>query len=744
MKILKKLLLLSILLFIALTLFAFGYYFAVTREVALSPEKLLFSERNVTVYDYQGESVIGASNSFFKQTTSIRDIPPHVKQAFVDIEDKRFYRHGGYDIKRILRATLNNLRAKSFKEGASTISQQLIKNTHLSQEKTVKRKLREWKLTRALERNFSKDEILERYLNTIYFGHSCFGITSAAEFYFGKIPSELSLSDAAILAGLVKSPNHYSPFKNPEGCAKRKAVVLTVMHRNGSISATQKQEALQASLPTSPTDRKQSGYMYFVFDELSSLAEKHGFKLGGKIEISTYLDKALQQEVESIANGYVQSDKALFVLDGNTHGFKACVSTVGNIPRLPGSLIKPLLVYAPALEEDILSPATPILDCKIDYNGYSPENYDGEYHGYVSARECVEKSLNIPAVKTLESLTLRKGIRYLEKLNLPVNKEDESLALALGGMKTGYSLKDVLAAYSTFQNRGNFYPCGFISSVRVNDIPVYTKTKRTTKVFSEESSYLMTDILKSTAKCGTAKKLRTLPFEIAAKTGTVGTKAGNTDAYALSYTTRDCAAVWIGNADNTLIDCTGGGTPCNLLYQINEALSRRYQTQESTISPFSPCQNVQRVELDKDSYYDTHTICLADELSPATHRISEMFKKSVIPLNKSTSYSNPKILAPQVELNNSRVVITFNERCPRYYRYKIDRYDYVTHTTIYDGEYLPQFLDDTLQKNKNYVYTVTPYYKERFGESIVLPAVSTMENNFKEHEKPIPKEWWKY
>ncbi len=741
MKIIKKLFKLLFLFFLALILFALGYYLTVTKNARLAPEKLLFNERTITLYDEQGEICRNLLDGYFKQNTPAKHIPSHVKQAFIDTEDKRFYKHGGYDVKRIVAATLHNAKAGRFKEGASTISQQLIKNTHLSQEKTVKRKLREWKLTRALEKRYTKDEILERYLNTIYFGHGCFGITSAAEFYFGKTPAELTLGEGAILAGLVQSPNHYSPFKNPDACQRRKRIVLAAMLKNASIDESARQQALTETLPSAPPTKRKGGYESFVFDELSCLAEKYAFSVGGEVEIYTHLDQATQSAVEEIADGYTQSDKTLLVLDKDTHGFKACVSTLGNRPRLPGSLIKPLLVYAPAIEEDILSPATPILDEKINYGGYSPENFDGNYHGYVSARECVEKSLNIPAVKVLESLTIEKGAAYLAKMGLPVEKEDKSLALALGGMQKGYTLTGLVSAYSTLASSGESYPCAFISAIKINGMTVYKKQVSAKRVFSEATAFLATDMLKGAAQCGTAKKLRTLPFEIAAKTGTVGTKKGNTDAYALSYTTRDVAAVWLGNADNREIACTGGGAPCNLLYQINGVLFENYQTKGMEIPPFSPCAQVEKVFLDKAAYYDTHTLSVADELSPPSTRFCEWFKKSAIPLNKSTSYSSPQISPPRLKFENNVATIYFETGCPDYYNYKIDRYDYATHTTVYEGKYLPVFIDKDLTKNKNYIYTVTPYYGEREGESVQLPILSTKE---KEEEKVLPKQWWEY
>ncbi|MBE7078287.1 MAG: hypothetical protein E7380_00270 [Clostridiales bacterium] len=747
MKIVRKILWIVLLLIFTVVCLALCYYAVVTKDVSLDANKLLLNEKTVTLYDGSGTRIKNLSSNALKQTVKINSLPKHVKQAFLDIEDKRFYSHHGFDYKRICGAALQNVKSLSFKEGASTISQQLIKNTHLTQEKTLKRKLKEWKLTKQLERKYSKEEILEKYLNTIYFGHGCFGLTAAAEFYFDKLPTELSVAESAILAGLVKAPNYYSPFKHPDKCEKRKAVVLNAMKNNGSISEEVKKQALNAPLPTPNSAQRKSSYLQAVFDELSFLSENKRFTVRGSIEIGTYLDQELQENIENLATSHTDSDKIFLVTEVEKHGIKAYYSSAGTFRRLPGSLIKPLLVYAPAIEENLLSPATPILDEKVRYGSYAPENYDNRYHGYVSARECMEKSYNIPAVKILDSLGTKKACSYMKKLGLPVEKDDESLALALGGMKNGYTLRDLACAYTTFANGGVYEYCGFIDYVKINGETVYKKASNPARVFSQDTAYLTTDMLRSTAKNGTAKKLRSLPFSIAAKTGTVGTQKGNTDAYALSYTSKDCVAVWLGNADNRYIEYTGGGLPCNYLLKINEKLYQNYQEKSLTIPDFSKPQGISVVELDKTAYYDTHTIIRADELSPASYRFSELFKTSAIPLNKSDSFSNPHIVEPTLEVKNGQVFIRLHERSPRYYQYKILRTDYATHTTLtlYEGEYFTTYIDKSPPLKSTCVYTVIPSYNRRKGTAVKLPAVSFLsgENPPAQKDKILENDWWK-
>ena len=718
-----------------------GYYFATTKDAHLYPEKLTLNEQTILIYDRYEDEVKNASALFYNQAVKVENISKYAQNAVICTEDKRFYKHNGFDIKRIAKAALNNARSKSFKEGASTISQQLIKNTHLSHEKTIRRKLKEWKLTRRLEKRYSKDEILEKYLNTIYFGHSCFGIRAAAEFYFNKQPSELTLADSAVLAGLIKSPNHYSPFKNAEKCKKRKDIVLTLLQQNGYITEAERKTAAETPLPTAPyTAKNNDGYLSFVFEELEDIAKEKHFRLGGNIRIFTELDPDLQGKLNDIAKNAEDCDKTMLVLDSESKRYKAAISTVGGIKRLPGSLIKPLLAYAPAIEENIISPVTPLLDEKVNYGNYSPDNYDGKYHGYVSARESLAKSLNIPAVKLLQSLGVEKGASYLTKLGLPVEKADYSLALALGGMKNGFTLQDITNAYSALQNGGKLTDDGFIKKILINDVCVYTHKPTSTKVFSEETAYLTTDMLQTAVKDGTAKKLRTLPFQIAAKTGTVGTEKGNTDAYALSYTTKDIAAVWLGNADNRFIEHTGGALPCSLLREINEVLYDKYTAQNVKIAPFQKPQGVVEVSLDKQSYYATHTILLAEDIAPLDFRFTELFKKDMIPSKKSDFFCNPSISPPTVTLTKNGVKITFQAHTPTLYIYRIERYDYTTHTTLYQGEYLPEFLDTGVEKNRRYLYTVTPIYGKHEGKPIHLPEILTATPQ----DKIVDEEWWKY
>jgi membrane peptidoglycan carboxypeptidase len=357
-------------------------------------------------------------------------------------------------------------------------------------------------------------------------------------------------------------------------------------------------------------------------------------------------------------------------------------------------------------------------------------------------REAVEKSLNVPAVKTLQSLGIDRAVAYTARMNLPIERKDFSLSLALGGMESGFSLAELSSAYCTFANGGIYQPCGFIENIKINASTIYTKPTNTTKVFSQETTYLVNDVLRTTVQVGTAKKLRSLPCEISAKTGTVGTTNGNTDAYALSYTTNDLVSVWLGNADNKKIDHTGGGLPCSILLAINECLCNQLALNNLKQPTFSKPATIQEIALDKTAYQQDHVMILADETAPPSHVYKELFKPDAIPLNKSTSFSNPTIEKPIIEVKNGNIIIRFCENNPQYYTYKIERTENNKTVVLYNGPYVKEFTDKAVKMNTRYIYTITPIYNGRAGTPISLPSIHTITQ---ENDGVIlEKHWWEY
>lgn len=708
---------------VALALFI--YYFSVTSGVRLNPDKLVQSVENVRVFDAYGEEMALPT---LKKCASFSSLPSYVPNSFVAVEDKRFYSHRGFDYKRIGKALLRNISTRSFAEGASTISQQLIKNTHLSGEKTLTRKLKEMKLTRALERNYSKEEILSLYLNSIYFGHGAYGIEEAASFYFCKNAEALTPAESATLAALVKSPNRYSPFRDGEKCLKRRNFVLGLMKEQGVITEEEYAGAIQEPLPDSPNEESASGrsYLTLVFEEFEELfpAEKPD---DSRLKIYTYYRPELQKKIEAYE---AETDYSACVLDNRDHGIKAYYSTVGRVKRLPASVIKPLLVYAPAIEENLISPATPILDEKTDFGGYSPRDSGDKYAGYISARYALAHSVNVPAVKILNSLGVDKAAQYMERMGLEVSKEDKSLALALGGMKEGYDLPALAFAYSTFANGGNYAPSSAICRIE-NDAgkTLYAWKPMLTPVFSEDTCALVNDMLQTAVREGTAKKLRTLDFQIAAKTGTGSTSAGNIDAYTLSYTSEDTVAVWHGMRDNTPIQTTGGNLPAGLALSINRALYEKHKPAD-----FPVCSGVQTVVFDKEEYEQNHRILLADPTAPPITTLSELFRTSALPSEISTRFASPTIQKPAISVKNGSVTIVLCQT--EYYDYVVKRKNNGKTVIIYEGKYRRTIVDNSVAEGESYEYSVTPVYQGREGETIVLPSV------FIEKKKVLPDNWW--
>ena len=344
--------------------------------------------------------------------TDFNDIPSHVKDAFVAIEDKRFYSHNGIDKKGLFRAFYNNLKTFYFREGGSTISQQLIKNTHLSNEKTLKRKLVELKLAKKLENKYSKNQILEMYLNTIYFGNNCYGITSASLTYFNKKPSELSLNESAVLAGLINAPSIYSPLSDLDKCFKRKNIVLSEMFEQGYISETDYNNAKVEKITLNENyDNKNNSYLNLVKKEMDDFMENHP-KYNKKYKVYTSFDPKLQEILDkSFEDVNLDLDKSSLLIN-NDFTICAYYSTCGNISRQMGSTAKPLLVYAPAIELDLIYPCTRIKDEEVSINGFTVQNYKNKYYGEVSVQDSLSKSLNSCAVKILNGTGIEKSLNF--------------------------------------------------------------------------------------------------------------------------------------------------------------------------------------------------------------------------------------------------------------------------------------------------------------------------------------------
>ncbi|MDE6000749.1 MAG: hypothetical protein K2G96_00270, partial [Clostridia bacterium] len=418
-------------------------------------------------------------------------------------------------------------------------------------------------------------------------------------------------------------------------------------------------------------------YVSAIFDEIDEIDFDY-YALTDGCKIKTYLNADLQKFIESTE---YNSDNSVIVTDNITGGVNAYKSSIGGAKRQPGSTVKPLFVYAPAIEERLVNPYTKILDEKIDFNGYSPENYDKKYHGFITVTESLKNSYNVPAIKTLNALTLAKCEKYLAAMNLKLDDDEKNLSLALGGMKYGMTIREIADRYSIFPNDGNYRPSRFIKEiVSKNGKTLYKNQTVANHVYSKGTCSLINDMLLETAKSGTAKKLKDLNFDVAAKTGTCGNADGNTDAYAVSYTSKNCVAVWLGSADNSRTEITGGKDCCNILKPILQEMysqSKPYALDTTT--------DTVTVGIDMEEYNENNKFILADSVCPKLNVMNVKVLKGSEPQQLSDRFSNPTISTPTISVKDNAVNI---ELChAKYYSFIVKRGKNGTFETIYDGNW---------------------------------------------------------
>lgn len=558
---LKRLLLILSISITLLFICTVGFLTFIYNKYDLDVNKLTSLNNGVKVYSSTGlDTTLYNTN---RSIVNIDDLPDYVLNAFIAIEDKNFYKHKGYDLKRIIKASLVNIKSKSKSQGASTISQQLIKNALLSNDKTYSRKIEEIVLSIKMEKMFSKKQILEMYLNTIYFGSNAYGIENASKIYFNKSAKDLTLNEACCLAGLIKSPSFYSPIKHYENACSRKNLVAISLLKTNKISNDEYENIKDSGIDLYETKLIDNSYEKEAIHEACSLLNiKERELINKKYEIITFKQDDLQDQVVEINSQIVSNaetttksslDSLSIVANNKGHVLSYYSNSNYNLhslKRQPASLIKPFAVYLPCFKHNILSPASIILDEQINYNGFSPKNADNKFHGYVSVRNALSNSLNIPAVKALDYVGVKKARESLSDFGIEISNSDLNLSLGLGAVKNGVKVLDMLAAYLTLANLGKYNNLCFVDKIldEKGNI-IYAHESYEIKVAESEDCFLLNDILKDCAKTGTAKRLASLPFSIASKTGTASNDAGNTDLYNVAYTSEHAMITWISDID---------------------------------------------------------------------------------------------------------------------------------------------------------------------------------------------------
>lgn len=644
-KIVRKILI-SLAVIMALLLAAGSVGFAlIWHSEVLDTERLTTMAQTATFYDSE-QQTIDAHNSI--QYCPLDQINPHCVNAFIAVEDRTFYRHHGLSLPRIAKAVANDLAAGYSKEGASTITQQLVKNTYLTNEKTFKRKLREAILALKVEQNFSKDQIIELYLNAIYFGNNVYGIANASEFYFQKTPAELSVAEGAGLAGIIKNPSKYDPVAHHDNFLQRAHLILHLMHNQGLITDEIFETAMHEPLTITTPENLWLGTNYQTMAlkeaaQLLNLSENDIINYG--YQIDTYYEPSQQQLLYDAMNqSAYQLEGAKFAMlstpNGQVKALYASTPTLLTARRNFGSAMKPLLVYAPALELGVIQPASLIDDSPLIDTDFNPKNSDEKYHGLVSVREALMHSYNIPAVKILEATTIDNAMTIANKMGL--NLQDENLSMALGNTNNGTTFLELAGGYQTIANQGKYAPARFVRAIRDRKgqtvyFDLTNKYNYAPQAIAPDTAYLLTDMLVDTARKGTARKLATLNTEIAAKTGTTerAESTTNTDATLVSYTPQNVLIVWHGNAsmkpeDDLPHGANGGGRLANAAKQIHSSIS-------NPAIHFTQPSSVKLLGLDSLDYKNGK-IKLANAATPEYETTTALFSTRYQPTMVSENY----------------------------------------------------------------------------------------------------------
>jgi penicillin-binding protein 1A len=519
-------------------------------------------------------SVLATRGEMAGANVALKDLPPYLPKAFIAIEDRRFYSHYGVDPLGILRAAVTNILHRGVSQGGSTLTQQLAKNLFLTQERTLQRKLQEVELALWLERKHSKAEILELYLNRVYFGSGAYGVEAAAQRYFGKSAKNVTIAEAAMLAGLVKSPTRLAPNRNPEGAEKRAQTVLTAMADAKFIT----EEQAQASIghPSYNVKAAGAGTVNYVADWIGEVLDD----LVGPIEQNIVVETSIDPKLQAVAEAAVIDELAAKSIKFNvSQGALVAMTPEGAVramvggrnyaesqfnravtaKRQPGSAFKPF-VYLTAIEAG-LTPETIRQDAPLDVKGWKPENYSHEYFGAVTLTQALAMSLNTVAVRLGLEVGAKNVVRTAHRLGIS-SKLDANASIALGTSEV--SLTELVGAYAPFANGGLGISPHVVTKIRTAEGKVlYDRpADQLGQVIEPRNVAAMNTMMQETLLSGTAHKAE-LPGWMAA--GKTGTSQDFRDAWFIGYTANLVTGVWLGNDDNSPTKkATGGGLPVEI------------------------------------------------------------------------------------------------------------------------------------------------------------------------------------
>ncbi|KXZ21624.1 PBP1A family penicillin-binding protein [Bacillus nakamurai] len=650
-----------------------------------------------TIYDKNGKEIaeVGAEKRTY---VPIKDIPDVVKEAFIATEDARFYKHHGIDPIRIGGALLANFKDGFGSEGGSTITQQVVKNSLLTHQKTIKRKAQEVWLSLQLERHYSKDEILEMYLNRIYFSPRAYGVGKAAEDFFGvKDLSKLTVEQAATLAGMPQSPTGYNPVKNPKASEKRRNIVLSLMEKQGFISNAEYQKAKKVSMKDEGVvsqkqyekkdTNKYSAFVEEVMSEIETKEKKDVDISTDGLKIYTTLDTKAQDYLDELMNGdsvgFTQGMQGGVTLLDTTNGEIRAIGsgrnrTVGGFnyatqgKTQPGSTIKPILDYGPVIENKKWSTYEQIDDSAYTYSDGTPiHDWDRDYKGQISMRDALSDSRNIPALKAFQAAGKDNAVDFANGLGLGLNKDSVTESYSIGGFgddNRGVSPLTMAGAYSAFGNNGTYNEPHAVTSIEFNDGTKLDLTPKPKSAMSDYTAFMITDMLKSAVQTGTGKLAQVPNVEVAGKTGTTNftddymkahniASGGVPDSWFVGYTPQYTAAVWTG------VDSQNKVGKLSLSKADQQVAKRIFQKLISYVDngkgSFEQPDSVVKETVEKGS----NPAALAGPNTPDDKKVTEYFVKGTQPTAVSKTYTKEKANKPtglQVKYDKDKKSLTLS------------------------------------------------------------------------------------
>ncbi|WP_251554135.1 transglycosylase domain-containing protein [Neobacillus muris] len=671
----KKIFLILIILGFAGLLAGVGTFAYLVKDAPKLDPKLLKDPIPSKILDKDGNPVteVGAVN---REYASYDDIPKVLENAILATEDYRFYQHHGIDPIRLGGAIVANFREGFGAEGGSTITQQVVKNSFLTHEKTIKRKVQEAWLSYQLEQRYTKHQIFEMYVNKVFVSENSFGMATAAKIYYGKELNELTLSEAAQIAGMPQSPNNYNPFTNPDLAEKRRNIVLTLMEQHGFITKEEMEEAKKVKVADTVlkpeqrnvNDKPYDSFVDQVIAEVKNNTDFDIFTDGLTIHTTldsnaqTYVDKILNTD-EVIAYPDSQFQAGIVLLDTKTgeiraigggrnqekRGFNYAIQS----QRQPGSTIKPVLDYAPAIEYLNWGTYQMIEDKPITYSSGKPfGNYDGKYKGPMTIRTALQLSRNTPAVQALQQVGLDRAKDFAVNLGIPLKEIYESYAIGgFGGKTVGVSPLQMAGAYSAFGNNGIYTKPHAVIKIELRDGTVIDMAPEPKVAMKDSTAFMITSMLKSVlVSPGTGTRANVPGVPVAGKTGTtnyttdemkqwgIENKSSVPDAWFTGYSTNFTASIWTGYKDRkTPIEAEGDN---QRIAQIIFRNLMSYVSKDIDTPDFTMPNSVQEVRIEKGSMPPA----LAGDFTPDSEVITEYAVKGYAPKTVSEKFN--KLEAP--------------------------------------------------------------------------------------------------